>query len=68
MVCFVSAEAYDREYRRAFKRLKESKDYNDKLILEDRSPTAKIVYCRRLFSHPTLQPKLPQYVNNTPLI
>ncbi|XP_031552421.1 DENN domain-containing protein 4C-like [Actinia tenebrosa] len=64
----IDVEAYDREYRRAYKRIMDSKDLADKLCVEDKPPTARVAYCRRLFSIPTLQPKLPQYVSNNQLL
>lgn len=60
-------EAYDREYRRAYKRIMDSKDIADKLCVEDKPSMARVAFCRRLFSNPILQPKLPQYVSNTQL-
>jgi len=55
-------DAFDKEYRRAYKRLFESKNYSDLLCPEDRNPPARAVYCRRTFDTPTLQPRLPQYL------
>ena len=60
ITCFT--DAFDKEYRRAYKRLFESKNYSDLLGPEDRNPPARAVYCRRTFDTPTLQPRLPQYL------
>ena len=60
ITCF--ADAFDKEYRRAYKRLFESKNYSDLLCPEDRNPPARAVYCRRTFDTPTLQPRLPKYL------
>lgn len=58
----IDVDAFDKEYRRAYKRLFESKNYSDLLCPEDRNPPARAVYCRRTFDTPTLQPRLPQYL------
>lgn len=58
----IDVDAFDKEYRRAYKRILESKNHSDLLCPEDRYPPARAVYCRRTFDSPTLQPKLPQYL------
>ncbi|KAJ7380331.1 hypothetical protein OS493_011054 [Desmophyllum pertusum] len=61
----IDVDAFDKEYRRAYKRLFESKNFSDLLCLEDKNPPARAVYCRRTFDTPTLQPRLPQYLVTT---
>jgi hypothetical protein len=68
MYIYLFTEAYDREYRRAYKRILDSKDLSDKLCVEDKPSTARVTFCRRLFSNPVLQAKLPQYVSNSQLL
>ncbi|EDO46065.1 predicted protein, partial [Nematostella vectensis] len=64
----IDVEAYDREYRKSYKRIVENKEYVDKLCTEDKPPSARVVFCRRLFTPPALQPRLPHFLNNMNLL
>jgi len=61
----IDIDAFDKEYRRAYKRIFESKNHSDLLCPEDKYPPVRAVYCRRTFDPPILQPRLPQYLVNT---
>lgn len=59
------SDAFDKEYRRAYRSLFESKNFSDLLCLEDKSPLTRAVYCRRTFDTPTLQPRVPKHLVNS---
>ena len=59
------SDAFDKEYRRAYRSLFESKNFSDLLCLEDKSPPTRAVYCRRTFDTPTLQPRVPKHLVNS---
>ncbi|XP_068740243.1 C-myc promoter-binding protein-like [Montipora capricornis] len=61
---YIDIDCFDKEYRSAYKRIFQSKNHSDMLCLEDKSPPARAVYCRRAFDPPTLQPRIPQYLVN----
>lgn len=61
----IDIDAFDKEYRRAYSRLREMNQYSDLLCPEDKYPLTRVIYCRRTFDPLTLQPRLPQYLFNT---
>lgn len=61
----IDVDAFDKEYRRAYRSLFESKNFSDLLCLEDKSPPTRAVYCRRTFDTLTLQPRVPKHLVNS---
>jgi len=54
----IDVDAFDREYKIAFKEI--HREYSERLQPDDKTPTIKGVFCRRIFDAPTLQPRKPR--------
>ena len=55
-ICLI-LDAFDREYSAAYREIQ--REYSEILHPDDKSPSAKAVFCREAFEAPTLQPRRP---------
>ena len=58
MKVLVFIDAFDREYKLAMREI--MREYSEKIQPDDKQPSVKSVFCRRMFDAPTLQRRKPR--------
>lgn len=58
MKALVFVDAFDREYKLAMREI--MREYSEKIQPDDKQPSVKGVFCRRMFDAPTLQRRKPR--------